>query len=321
MLRRLSSQGIRTTTPSASVWLQVLIFEFVCLFACSGLAAQTVLVGNQTIESNIDSNAKGVAEAFPATASASGQVGSINVYLDPTSVATKVYMGIYADSSGHPGTLLTQGSITQFSLGAWNNVPVTPVNITSGTKYWITILGTGNKPYFRDRSTTACQSVTSSQTTLTSLPSTWSTAQSWNTCYISAYAVTGTTTPTVLIGNQAVETLLDKNPAGRAEAFPFPANATGTVGIIYLYLDPTSGTGPVIAGIYTDNSGHPGTLLGQGNIAHPVAGSWNQIPSLPATSRSAINTGLRCWGQRPQVHISAIVRHKLVTAKRRRKVT
>ena len=135
MLRRLSSQGIRTTTPSASVWLQVLIFEFVCLFACSGLAAQTVLVGNQTIESNIDSNAKGVAEAFPATASASGQVGSINVYLDPTSVATKVYMGIYADSSGHPGTLLTQGSITQFSLGAWNNVPVTPVNITSGTKY------------------------------------------------------------------------------------------------------------------------------------------------------------------------------------------
>src|ERR1700680_400404 len=94
-----------------------------------------------------------------------------------------------------------------------------------------------------------------------------------------------------MIGDQAVESSLDKNPAGRAEAFPATANTTGSVGIIALYLDPTSGSGPVYAGLYADNSGHPGTLLGQGTKASPVAGSWNQISIAP----SNITAGLRYW--------------------------
>jgi Bacterial Ig-like domain/Viral BACON domain/Bacterial Ig domain len=250
------------------------------------------LVGDQTIESNIDSNSTGLAEAFPATATAGGQVGSINVFLDETSAATKIYVGIYSDSGGHPANLLTQGSSTQLFPGTWNTVIVTPVNITSGSAYWIAILGTtGGVPVFRDRTTTTCHSLTSSQSTLTSLPSSWSTGQSWNTCYISAYAVSATSPATVLIGDQAVESYLDKNPAGRAEAFPALANATGSVGAIALYLDPTSGSGPVYAGLYADNNNHPGTLLGQGSTTQPVAGSWNQITIAP----SNITAGQRYW--------------------------
>src|SRR5262249_38122098 len=129
-----------------------------------------VLAGDQTIESNIDSNSVGIAEAFPATATASGQVGSINVFLDAASASTKVDVGIYADSAGHPGTLLTQGNSTQLHPGTWNTFTVPAVNLTSGTAYWITILGvTGGVPMFRDRNVTGCHSLTSSQTTLTSL--------------------------------------------------------------------------------------------------------------------------------------------------------
>ncbi len=265
----------------------------VAVLLCSaGLSAQTVLVGNQTVEANLDSNATGLAEAFPATATTSGQVGSINFFLDESSASTKVYLGIYTDANGHPGSLLTQGSTTQLARGTWNGAIVNPISISSGASYWIGILGTtGGKPYFRDRSTTSCHSQTSSQSNLTSLPSAWTSGQTWNTCYISAYAVSNTLPATALLGNQAIETYLDKNPAGRAEAFPATANSTGSVGVIALYLDPTSGSGPVNVGLYADNNGHPGTLLGQGSTSSAVAGSWNQI----SISASSITAGHPYW--------------------------
>jgi RHS repeat-associated protein len=283
-------RGLR---PAASFVRELAcLFAFIFLFGANVLRAQTVLVGDQGIESNIDSNATGLAEAFPATASASGQVGSINVLLDESSASTKIYVGLYADAGGHPGSLLTQGSITQFALGTWNSVTLNPVSVSSGTTYWIAILGaTGGEPYFRDRNTTACHSQTSSKSNLTSLPNTWSTGQTWNTCYISAYAVSGTFAATAMIGNQAVEASMDNNPAGRAEAFPATANTTGSIGTITLFLDPTSGAGPVFAGLYADNNGKPGTLLGQGSTSQPVAGSWNQISIAP----SNVTAGQKYW--------------------------
>ena len=150
-------RGMRPAGAIARKLGHLFLLSIVLLFGAVSLSAQSVLVGNQSIESNIDSNATGLAEAFPVTASASGQVGSINFFLDPASAATKIYLGIYTNTNGHPGSLLTQGSITQFARGTWNSVPVNPVNVTSGTAYWIAILGTtGGIPVFRDRSTTAC---------------------------------------------------------------------------------------------------------------------------------------------------------------------
>ncbi len=284
----------KSSAQASNALLRLLCLILVSLLWATGLSAQTVLMGDQAIESSLDTNTTGLAEAFPVTATASGQVGSINFFLDESSAATKVYVGIYKDASGKPGTLLTQGSTTQLYPGTWNSVTVTAASVTSGTAYWIAILGaTGGQVYFYDRSTTTCHSQTSSQSNLTSLPSTWTTGKTWNTCYISAYAVTGTSPATVMIGDQVVESYLDKNPAGRAEAFPAIANSTGSVGIISLYLDPTSGTGPVSVGLYADSgSDHPGTLLGQGSTSSPVAGNWNQIPITPSGS---ITAGTRYW--------------------------
>jgi len=280
------------SVPAASV-RRTLVLLSILVAGAGCLAAQTVLVGGQTIESNLDSNAAGVAEAFPVTAISSGQVTSINFFLDESSASTKVVVGLYTESGGNPGTLLTQGNTSQLFPGTWNSVSVTATTLTSGTTYWIAILGaSGGKPYFHDRSTTACHSQTSSQSTLTLLPGTWSKGTSWNTCYISAYAVAGTLPATVMIGNQAVETNLDKNPAKQAEAFPALANTTGSVATINLYLDPTSGTGPVSVGLYADNGhNHPGTLLGQGSTSSPVAGIWNPI----SIAASSINAGTRYW--------------------------
>jgi hypothetical protein len=139
----------------------------------------------------LDSNPVGRAEAFQATASASGTLGSLTVYLDSSSAATGIAVGIYANGNGHPSALLTQGSSTQLTRGAWNTISVPPANITAGTVYWITILGTqGGTPAFRDRRTGGCSSETSSQSGLNSLPATWTTGTVYTDCPLSGYGST-----------------------------------------------------------------------------------------------------------------------------------
>jgi flagellar hook assembly protein FlgD len=126
----------------------------------------------RAVEPSTDSNSVGQAEVFQTTAT-SGTVGSITFYLDAKKAATTVYLGLYADNAGHPGTLLTQGSSSAPTKGGWNTIGVTGASVTAGSRYWIAILGTaGGKPYFRDRGSGSCASEGSAQTTLTQLPAT-----------------------------------------------------------------------------------------------------------------------------------------------------
>lgn len=151
-------------------------------------ATRIVLFGDQAIESNLDSDSRGKAEAFQTTATASGTLSSLTVYLDSTSTATTIYIGLYADNGGHPGALLSQGTSTQLTNGSWNVISTLGIPITSGTKYWIAILGTTTgTPFFRDRHNGACKSETSQQTTLAALPATWITGTVYADCPISAY--------------------------------------------------------------------------------------------------------------------------------------
>jgi hypothetical protein len=147
-----------------------------------------VLFGDQAIEPQVDSDARGRAEAFQTTGLITGTLSSMNVFVDNSSTATKLYIGLYTNAAGHPGTLLAQGSITTITRGTWNTVPVSTASISSGTTYWIAILGTSSgTPFFRDRANGSCKSEISRQTNLTSLPSTWSTGTVYNDCPLSAY--------------------------------------------------------------------------------------------------------------------------------------
>src|SRR5579871_6488544 len=187
---------------------------YACLMPLGGLAqsqssSATILLGTQTIQSQLGSDPIGEAQAFPITALASGTLGSLTVYLDASSNSTQIYLGVYADASGHPGALLAQGSNSQLREGAWNTLSISSVSIQQGAKYWIAILGTqGGAPQFRDNTASgSCQSETSSQLNLTSLPAKWSTGQiKSGVCNLSAYGsgqVTGGTTVTVTFDNPA----------------------------------------------------------------------------------------------------------------------
>jgi hypothetical protein len=74
------------------------------------------------------------------------------VYLDGSSTAAQVMLGLYSDNGGSPAQLLGAATISSPRAGAWNGVPLT-VNVTSGQRYWLAILqpsNAGGTLYFRD---------------------------------------------------------------------------------------------------------------------------------------------------------------------------
>src|SRR5205807_1677493 len=142
------------------------------------------------VEAQVDSNAAGVAEAFQYTAVASGTVTQLNVYLDASGAAKSVVVGLYStDASNNPGTLLTQATIAAPVKGSWNAVAVSGATVTSGTKYWIAILGPNGAGAvkFRDVASGG-RSRVSAQTNLTTLPATWSSGTLFSSAPMSAYA-------------------------------------------------------------------------------------------------------------------------------------
>jgi hypothetical protein len=151
-----------------------------------------LLVGSQAVQAGLDANPAGLAEAFQYTASASGTAGRLYLYLDGSSSATRVVLGLYANSaSDNPGALLAQATIAGPLRGTWNSVTISPVAISAGTRYWIAVLGPSGAGTVRFRDVaTGGRAQTSSSGTLSTLPATWSTGVRYTNSPMSAYAAT-----------------------------------------------------------------------------------------------------------------------------------
>jgi hypothetical protein len=363
--------------------LRILLAIAVAAAAFAPGAVAAFLAGNQQLETGADSNSAGLAEASRTTASASGAVSALSVYVDAGSQATTLVAGIYRDTAGHPGTLLAQGTLNAPTSGAWNVVPIPAVTVTAGSAYWIALLSpAGNGTLrFRDRCCSGTGSLleTSAQASLSSLPSAWTTGGTYQDGPISAYGSSadppslvvtpltlslagtrggpdpspralsvansgsgllqwsatanvpwlslfpaagvgaGTITvaaslaglaagtysgaitvsaigalaspqtvsvslvvsepagTTTLVGNDQIETGVDFNAAGLAEASRTTAAASGTVNRITVYVDGGSTASTLVAGLYADAGGRPGALLGQGTLNAPTGGAWNDV--------------------------------------------
>jgi PKD repeat protein len=134
------------------------------------------LLGEEALGSVSDSLAQGTATAFQTTASVTGQITSLPIYVDSGSVSTKLVGGLYADSNSRPGARLATGTLSSPKAGSWNTVLLPATKVTAGMKYWIAILSTSGTLKFRDKvGSIARPSETSLSTSLTSLPSTWAT--------------------------------------------------------------------------------------------------------------------------------------------------
>lgn len=137
-----------------------------------------LLLGDQAIGQMTDSKPQGTAEAFKKTAAVTGtgMVTSLSVYVNAGSTSTQLVAGLYKDNRGHPDQLLAQGSLSNPKADAWNKILLPATSVTAGSTYWIAILSPTGVLQFRDKVGGAAQPCeTSAQTTLTTLPSTWTT--------------------------------------------------------------------------------------------------------------------------------------------------
>ena len=249
------------------------------------------LVGNATIAATLDSNPPGMAEAFQATASAGGTATQMAVYLDASSTATRVVLGLFTDTNGHPGTLVTQAVIGAPVAGAWNTLAIAPVALTSGRPYWLAILapaGAGTV-MFRDAAGGG-GSQTSSTDTLSGLPAVWSAGTTYAdgalSMYLSASGSSGpilVTTPSTL-SFSAVVGGTNPSPAALSVA----NGGTGTLSFAsatsapWLAISPASGTAPATAQVTVSIAGlAAGTYASQ--ITLSTGGAQSSISTVPVS--------------------------------------
>jgi hypothetical protein len=209
--------------------------------------AQTQPIGVSSVQVTLDNNSAGQAEAYLVTASVTGSVTSLSVYLDATNGAKTVYVGLYSNSNAHPTTLLGAGTIATPVAARWNTVNISPaVQVTAGTAYHIAVLGTGGLIQYRDTSN-GTHSETSRQTNLTSLPAAWSSGSSWQSGPVSAYGSgSGTTTRGVQISISPSTATVNQ---GSTKQFTATATGTSNTGVNWSV---TSGTGKVsTSGLFT----------------------------------------------------------------------
>jgi len=172
---------------SRSIDQLVLCVIILFVLSISALAqTQRPLIGTQNIQASLDGDNSETAEAFPVWATSSGQINFFSLYLDRSSTAATVWVGLYSSYAGHPHKLLSQAQMPQPSSGIWNSIRVPAVQVKQGRQYWLALLGLNGQIAFRD-STSNCYSETSRQRSLTSFPATWRTGSQWPTCVVSMF--------------------------------------------------------------------------------------------------------------------------------------
>jgi hypothetical protein len=286
----------------------------------SSTSSASGFVGNSVIESSLDASAVGEPEATQFTATATGVVSTLSIYLDASSAAQTFELGIYGDASGVPGALLAKGSGTATN-GAWDSVSISAVTISAGTPYWLARLAVSGGPIVTRGAMSATNPDRTDTRSSSTLPATYSpgasyphrasiyagtvpgptatpnatatataTATSAATATVTPSA-TATATPTStavggFVGNGAVETTRDPSAVGQAEATRYTATTSGPVSTISIYLDSSNAATNIALGIYSDAAGMPGTLLAQGSRSGVTSGAWNSvaIPTLSITA-------------------------------------
>ena len=83
--------------------------------------------------------------------------------------------------------------------------------------------------------------------------------------------------PTRAFGDATVESRRDADRAGHAEAFPFASRFSGTTASIKVYVDARNRAKTLVAGIYRNRKGHPGTLIASGSVRSPKGKRWNTV--------------------------------------------
>jgi len=136
--------------------------------------AHQPLIGNPSVEARTDGVPAGTAEAFAETPRYSAGLTSLHLYVDASSAATRVRIGLYTSSHGRPTFLLGQTTITDVAPG-WNYVQVPTRSLSAGQRVWVAVLSPHGDGALRirDDAASAPGAQTSLSARLLSLPVFW----------------------------------------------------------------------------------------------------------------------------------------------------
>jgi hypothetical protein len=81
----------------------------------------------------------------------------------------------------------------------------------------------------------------------------------------------------LLLGNGQIAAAADSDAAGRAEAFPFAGQRSGTATTLHLYVTGANRAKRIDIGLYADAHGRPGALLRAALLRRPAGGRWNRV--------------------------------------------
>jgi glucose/arabinose dehydrogenase len=256
----------------------------------------TTIAGTETVGTNVSSAPAGAAEAYQITASTTGTASKLRVYIDNSTTAGEVVLGVYADTGNAPTSLLSSGRLTGLTKNAWNEVTLASgVAMTTGTKYWFGILNpstSGGTLAWRDRAGgSGGLERTSAGRTMTDLPAAWSTLGAYTDGPISGYAVSsGPPAPPAL--SVAPASLSFSGTAGGANPAAKTVTVTnsggGTLNFTtsddspWLSASPGSGTAPRDVTVSVDISGlAAGTYTG--NVTIDGGGASGSPKTIPVT--------------------------------------
>jgi parallel beta-helix repeat protein len=209
--------------------------------------------------------------AIPVTFSETGSIQSISIYHNGGT--GNVLLGVYTDQSGNPSTQLgvTSSTIINTTSG-WQTVSLTnPVSVTAGQTVWLAWVFQNNPGV---RYTTGFPGRAQSSATWTGgMPTTFGTSYIYNNKYsiYCTYIVNNTNNN---LGNTEVYSQISTDPNRRA--MPFTFSESGSIQSISIYHN--GGSGNVILGVYSDQSGTPSTQLGvtSSTVINTTAG-WQTV--------------------------------------------
>ena len=70
--------------------------------------------------------------------------GQITEFKVKSGATAQVKVAIYADNSGEPGGRLSYNDTAQNVVAGWNTLSIPALNVTSGTYYWLGVIGNSN---------------------------------------------------------------------------------------------------------------------------------------------------------------------------------
>ncbi len=240
--------------------------------------------GNMDVEVSVSTSPN--RRAIPVTFNQAAVIESISIYHDGGT--GDVLMGVYADQDGEPSIKLGASASTAIkSSEGWQTVSLkSTVAVNPGQTIWLSWVFENN-PGIR-YSTGTPGRAESSATWSSGMTSSFGTSTFENYNY-SVYCTYSTDLTAGIIGN--AEVYNGETTAPNRRTISVTSSESGTIESISIYHN--GGTGKVLLGVYSDQSGLPSSLLGL--TAPTTINSSEGWQTVSLESPVFVNSGQTVW--------------------------